>query len=232
MDLSLFGSLRRPALATRNWRNETRPAYLMALAICLASCATIPDPALVALPPAQAGVSQMAAAVTGRDAVRVLLVRRLTIPEYMMSRRVRFWSDTGYLAEWPNTYWAERIEIGVAREFVARLRDQLPGWTICDATCFEGTPDQILEVDLLRLDVLRSERRIDAIAQIQLVSTPRNPPTLPGTNVSLQTPILTVPISTDTPQSQAQAMAVLLQVLARASVTTIQLARASTDARQ
>jgi len=207
-----------------------RTGYLLGLTICLISCASIPDPALIALAPARAAVGQTAGAVTGPDAGRLLLVRRLTIPEYMMSRRVRFWADTGSLAEWPNTSWAERIEIGLAREFVARLRAELPGWTICDATCVEGTPDLILKVDLLRLDVLRGERRIDAIAQIQVATASKNSLAPPAANMSLQTPILSVPIATDTAQGQAQAMAQLLEVVARASASTTLLAQPPTAA--
>ncbi len=224
MKWGLFGCGGLPGPAKQGWRSRSCSGGLIGVIFCLISCASTPDPALIALPRSEGGGIQTAKEFTARGTDGVLLVRRLTIPEYMMSRRVRFWTDNGYLAEWPDTYWAERIEIGMSREFVAILREQLPGWTICDATCLQGTPDVILKVDLLRLDVIRGQRRIEAIAQIQAATAQKDPLRAPKTNASHQTPLITVPISSDTAQGEAQALALVLQGLARAAATSAELA--------
>jgi uncharacterized lipoprotein YmbA len=220
MNFGLFACRGHYRLAKRVWRSGIRTGCLIGLTGSLISCASIPDPALIALLPAGGG-GTTTPAVTARDTAGVLLVRRLNIPEYMMSRRVRFWADTGYLAEWPNTYWAERIETGMAREFVAAVRDQLHEWTICDATCGEMKPGVIVKVDLIRLDVVRGEARIKATAEIRVATALTSPPTPTATNESSLNSLFSVPIAADTAQGQAQAMAVLLQELARASATAI-----------
>jgi uncharacterized lipoprotein YmbA len=188
----------------------------------LVSCASAPTPVLIALPPADAtGTPQTAFAAAAPPAV--LLVRRLALPEYMAARRVRYSEGAATLAEWPDTYWAERIEIGMAREFVSGLRRRLPGWTVCDASCGDTPPDLTLKVDLSRLDVVRREQRLSASAQAQL-SAP-GPVSSQSTAIAAWAGSYVVPMPDDTAQGQARAMSDLLGALADESAAAVARAR-------
>ncbi|MEO5698748.1 MAG: ABC-type transport auxiliary lipoprotein family protein [Burkholderiaceae bacterium] len=191
------------------------------LAALLSACASTPPPAvLLTLPPAAAPLAAGAAPLPASAASTPLLaVRRVVIPEYLVSRRVRYRADASTLAEWPNTYWAERVEIGVSREFVSAVRQQLPGWAVCDANCGDQRPALALQVELVPLDYLRGERMLQARARLTL-STGGAPPEV------LRTEELTyrVPGDADTAQGQAQAMAKLIGQVAGAAATMIRAA--------
>jgi uncharacterized lipoprotein YmbA len=188
------------------------------LAALLAACASpSPAPILLTLPPA---VNAAAASPAAAASAPLLAVRRVNIPEYLVARRVRYRADASTLAEWPNTYWAERIEIGVSREFVSALRQQLPGWTFCDTNCGDQTPALSLQVDLVPMDYLRSAQKLTARARITVSS---------GTVVSqvLQTQELPyeLPSAADTAQGQSQAIAELIRQVAQASAPLVKAAR-------
>ena len=191
------------------------PALLAGL---LAACASpSPAPVLLTLPPAALAPTAAAAAAPGASASAPLLaVRRINIPEYLVARRVRYRADPSTLAEWPNTYWAERIEIGVSREFVSALRAQLPGWALCDTNCGDHAPALTLQVDLMPMDYLRSAQKLQARARITL----SGPGVVPNV---LQTRELAydLPTSADTAQAQAQAIAQLIQQVATAAAPLI-----------
>jgi uncharacterized lipoprotein YmbA len=208
-------------------------AVIAGLGAGLGACASTPEPVLIALPAAARAVSTTppAAKLAG-----VLLVRRPNIPEYMVARRVRYTTDTARLAEWPDAYWAERVEVGMARELVAALREALPAWQVCDASCGDTAPDITLKVDLQRLDVLRGEGRLVARAQTQ-VSMPR-----PGSRGSADpvaaaspgaTPLpaaaqtFVQPLPADSAQGQARAMTELLRSIAEAGAAAVLRARAT-----
>jgi len=141
----------------------------------------------------------------------LLAIRRVDIPEYMVARRVRYRTDTSTLAEWPNTYWAERIEIGVSRAFGAALRQELPDWALCDTTCADQRPTLALQVELTPMDYLRSARQLQARARITISSTGATPRVLRTEDLSFE-----LTASADTPQAQAQAIASLIQKVAAA----------------
>ncbi len=176
----------------------------------LAGCASpSPAPVLLTLPPA---AMPLASAPPGTPASAPLLaVRRVNIPEYLVARRVRYRADASTLAEWPNTFWAERIEIGVSREFVSALRQQLPGWALCDTNCGDAVPALSLQVDLVPLDFVRSTGRLQARARIVL-STGGTPPRELKTLESSYD----LPASGDTAQAHAQAISALIRQLAQA----------------
>jgi uncharacterized lipoprotein YmbA len=179
------------------------------MAAALAGCAAAPlPPVLLTLPPAVTAMAPPAAPAT-TAAAPLLAIRRVHIPEYLVSRRVRFRADASTLAEWPNTYWAERIEIGVSREFVAALRQQLPGWALCDATCGDQPPSLALQVDLVPMDFIRSTRRLQARARVTVSSASASPRVL-----QTQELLYDLPADGDTPQAQAQAMTELIRQLA------------------
>ena len=134
-------------------------------AILLAGCASpSPAPVLLSLPPALSAAPMPAAGASAP----VLAVRRVNLPEYLVARRVRYRADASTLAEWPNTYWAERIEVGVSRELVAALRPQLPSWSLCDTACGDQPTALALQVDLEPLDYLRRTQTLSARARITL----------------------------------------------------------------
>ena len=182
----------------------------------LAACAsTSPAPVLLTLPPALAPAAGTAPAAAA--SAPLLAVRRINIPEYLVARRVRYRADASTLAEWPNTFWAERIEIGVSREFVSALRQQLPGWALCDTTCGDALPALSLQVDLVPMDYLRGDRRLQARARLVLSSSSSVPPK----ELRSQELAFDVPTGADTPQAQAQAISELLKQAAQAAALLV-----------
>jgi uncharacterized lipoprotein YmbA len=184
----------------------------------IAACASAPTRVLVALPPS-AAPEQRPGVSAASLAPRVLLVRRLVIPEYMAAPKIRYWSGPATLAEWPDTYWGERVEIGMAREFVSALRRRLPGWTVCDASCGDTPVDLTLKVELLRLDAWRHDRSLSASSQAELSG--RKSATLPSQGGPWARSF-TLPLAADTAQGQARAISDLLAALADTSVAAIQ----------
>ena len=158
---------------------------------------------------------------------QVLQVRRLTIPEYMMTRRVRFWSGAATLAEWPDSYWAERIEVGMAREFVAALRARLPDWSVCDGSCGAVVPQLVLTVDLLRLDPMRQSGKLMAQARSQLMTGAgdgRPQRVFPALDAAF-----TVPLSDDSAAGEAAGLSHLLTVMANTVASDLQRVQATTE---
>lgn len=186
-------------------------------AVLLAACAaSTPAPILLTLPSA---APMSAIAPVSPASAPLLAVRRVAIPEYIVARRVRYRADPSTLAEWPNTYWAERIEIGVSREFVAALRTKLPGWSLCDTNCGEGVAALSLQVDLVPMDYLRPTQTLQARARI-VVSQGANGPVL-----TTQELPFSLSGGADKAQTQARLMAELIRQVADAAaplVTSVQ----------
>lgn len=206
---------------------------LAAAAWLLAGCASQqPRPTLLTVPstarPA-AGASASAITPVPRQAGTVLAVRRLGLPEYIQSRRVRYRADASTLAEWPNTFWAERIEVGLGREFQAALRQALPGWQLCDDDCAERGATYAVQVDLAPMDFVRNRLMLQAHARIVVSSLT----TASGKPAAAATPrpLLTLErnfelaASADTPQAHAQTLSDLLDALAFAVADTVQRAQ-------
>lgn len=198
-------------------------AWLTAFAGLLAGCAASPSPTpvLLSLPPAVTTAAPVAApaAAAATAAPQLLAIRHVGIPEYLVARRVRYRADASTLVEWPNTVWAERIEIGVLREFVSALRQQLPGWALCEATCGDLVPTLALQVELVPMDFVRSTQRLQARARITLSSgaAPRV--------LSTQERVYDLPASADTPQAHAQAVTELIRQVAQAAAPLVLAAR-------
>jgi len=209
------------SLSTRSF------ATLATLAAALAAgCASdsAPAPVLLTVPSANPG----AAAPIGADAPApanganqpLLAVRRIAIPEYLVARRVRYRADPSTLAEWPNTFWAERIEIGVSREFVSALRSQLPDWSLCENNCGDRVPTLALQVEMVPMDYLRSAQKLQARARVVVSSAGGNPRVLQAQEWSYE-----LPASADTAQAHAQAVAELIRQVAAATATLVKSAK-------
>lgn len=193
-------------------------ASAVALMALLGACASpSPAPVLLALPPAiTTAPAQLAPAPGAAASAPLLAIRRVNIPEYLVARRVRFRADAATLAEWPNTYWAERIEIGVSREFVSALRQQLPGWAVCDAGCGDQSPTLSLQVDIVPMDYVRSTQKLVARARITLQATDVSQRTLQSTELAYE-----IPAGADTAQAQAQAVTELIRQIATATAPLV-----------
>jgi uncharacterized lipoprotein YmbA len=178
------------------------------LAVTLAGCASkAPPSVLLTLPSAAAAPP---APVAAGSSARVLVVRRAEIPEYLQTRHVRYRAQSSTLETWPGVLWAERLEVGVTRELAAALRDALPGWTICEASCAEAQPEISLSLHLRPLDFSRSRRALEAEARwsvSQLQPSPRV--------VASGRQREAVAAAADTPQAHAQSITQVLQALAR-----------------
>jgi uncharacterized lipoprotein YmbA len=211
-----------------NTSKQRRVPPLVALtgvvAALLAGCAaTVPAPTLLTLPPAALAQPFVAAAPSPAAvaSMPLLAVRRVGIPEYIVARRVRFRAEASTLAEWPNTFWGERIEIGVSREFVAALRQQLPGWSMCDTNCSDQTATLDLQVELSPLDYVRSSQKLEARARITVMGGGARPKVLQTQESGYE-----IAASADTPQGQAQAMASLIAQVAAATAPLVRAAQA------
>jgi uncharacterized lipoprotein YmbA len=189
------------------------------LAALLTGCVSpSPPPLLLALPTFAAAAPASATATAG-TAPRVLAVRRVGVPEYLLARRVRYRADAATLGEWPNTFWAERMEIAVMREFVGSVRRQLPGWSVCEASCGDLAPDLSLQVELSPLDFLRSAQQLQAGARIVVAA-----PGAAANTQQTQELSLAVAAGGDNAQAHAQALADVLQRVAERSVMLVQAA--------
>ena len=195
-------------LSNRRWARLQVFMLACTLAACAASPAT--PPLLLTLPSSVTAAPAASAAPNPAGPIPVLAVRRPTLPEYLLSRRVRYRQDPSTLGEWRDTFWGERIEIGVERAFDAALQDQLPDWAMCGSECGERTPALRLQLDISTLDYLRSTRRLQAQARLTLSVVGTNARTLPSRTYTYE-----LPGSGDTPQSQATVMGELLQHIAR-----------------
>ena len=186
----------------------------------LAGCASpSPAPILLSLPAAATVAAPPPAAAPAASAP-LLAIRRVNIPEYLISRRVRYRADPSTLAEWPNTFWAERIEIGVSREFVASLRPQLPGWLICDASCGDVTPTLSLQVDIVPMDYVRATQTLQARARVTLSTADVSQRVVAARELSYA-----LASGGDTAQAQAQVVAELLRQVATAAAPMVLAAR-------
>lgn len=188
-------------LISRTFRSATVPLILAALA----GCASAPPSVLLALP---AAVPPATAVRKVTSAMPVLAVGRLDLPEYLVSKRVRYKVDGTTVGEWPETFWAERIEVGATREFVAALQQQLPAWRICDANCSELLPAAALQVAVIQMDYVRSAARLHGKVRI----------TVGGNAASKEMRgeerVYDVVAQGDTAQAQAQAVTELLRRIA------------------
>jgi uncharacterized lipoprotein YmbA len=207
-------------------KNRRVPFALLigVVAALLAGCAaTVPAPTLLTLPPAALAQPMMTAATSPAAAASMplLAVRRVGIPEYIVARRVRFRADASTLAEWPNTFWGERIEIGVSREFVTALRQQLPGWAMCDTNCSDQTATLDLQVELSPLDYVRSSQKLEARARITVMGGGALPKVLQSQELGYE-----IAANADTAQGQAQAMASLIAQVAAATAPLVRAAQA------
>ena len=182
---------------------------LLATGLLIGCASPSPAPVLLTLPPAAMPLASSTPATPA--SAPLLAVRRVNIPEYLVARRVRYRADASTLAEWPNTFWAERIEIGVSREFVSALRQQLPGWALCDTNCVDAVPALSLQVDLVPMDYVRSAGRLQARARVVLSSGSVPPRELKTLEVSYD-----LPANGDTAQAHAQAISALIRQVAQA----------------
>jgi uncharacterized lipoprotein YmbA len=199
-------------------RRGARALLISLLVSLLGACASpSPAPVLLTLPPALTAATLAPPAPAA--SAPILAVRRVAIPEYMVARRVRYRADAATLAEWPNTYWAERIEIGVSREFVSVLRQQLPGWTLCDTNCGDQVPTLTLNVDLVPMDYLRGAQKLTARARIVVSGSGAVPKVLQTVEKAYE-----LPSGADTAQAQAQAITELIRQVAAVAAPLVRSA--------
>lgn len=179
---------------------------LAALAGCIA--APVRAPVLLTLPAAASALPAGAAPMAPPPR---LAVRRVGLPEYLLARRVRYRADASTLAEWPDTYWAERLEVAVTREFASALRARLPGWEVCEGGCADAAPVLVVQAELAPLDYLRGAGRLQARARLVLSQGGAAPRLLHVREYAYD-----IEARGDTPQAQAQAIAEAVRRLAAA----------------
>jgi uncharacterized lipoprotein YmbA len=146
-----------------------RRGLVIAAVLCLGACASKePPPLLLTLPSSAMQAAPAADRAASAVPQRTLLLRRVGLPEYLLSRRVRFRDSASSLADWPHTWWAERLEVGVTREMTEALRARLPGWTVCEGSCPDGAAGEVvLRIDFQALDFVRGTSgpaRLQALA--------------------------------------------------------------------
>ena len=154
-------------------------------------------------------------AATPPAATRVLVVRRVGIPEYLQTDKVRYRQADTLLAQWPHTVWAERLELGLTDHLVMRLRLALPGWTVCERSCPAQASFITLNVDFAPLDHVRAEGVLQAQAH-WLLSGKGAQANTPGSTTDA------VAVHPDSPEGQATALAQVLDHLAGDIAATLQ----------
>jgi cholesterol transport system auxiliary component len=181
-------------------------------ALTLSACSTAPAPALLSLPlpPAPAVALPVAATPSAASAAKFLTLRRVNIPEYLQTDTVRYRLSDSTLAEWPNTAWAERLEVGLTNHLALLLRQALPSWTVCDAHCPSMPGGQVLIVNIAPMDYLRSSGQLRADVSWRITGPGSSPtPIFSGAGTSSTT------VAPDSPVGQAAAMSALLQQVAQ-----------------
>lgn len=188
----------------------------LVLSLGLGACGTAPTPTLLSLPlppPTERALAPAAEApppAASASAPRFLTLRRINIPEYLQTDAVRYRNADGTLAEWPNTVWAERLEVGLTNHLALHLRQALPGWTVCDAHCPSMPTGQVLILNLAPLDYVRGAAQLRAEASWRVTGPGSAPmPVLTGGGTSATA------VAPDSPVGQAAAMSTLLKQVAQ-----------------
>lgn len=185
-------------------RRHAAALSVLGASLVIGGCASTPAPTLITLPAVNSAASASAAPMAVGP-LPVLSLARVDAPEYVVSRRVRYRTDASTLAEWPDTYWAERIEISLSRELVAAMRGGLPGWSVCDANCGELAPAMTLRIVIDRMDYFRSEKMLRAKVRMITTTTERPPRALKDLDRSYE-----ISASGDSAQAQAKSYSDLL----------------------
>jgi len=191
-----------------------RSFILLGTASGLAACSSVPPPGLGSLPLPQAStpsapslaVLAPAPPASAASQPRVLTVRRIGIPEYAQADTVRYRLADNTQADWPNAAWAERLEVGMTNHLTLRLRQAMPGWTICDGRCPPIPRGLVLMVDMVPLDYVRPQKTLQAEVHWRVMGPDSaTVPTARGDSAP------SIPVAQDTPMGQAGAIGELLQ---------------------
>jgi uncharacterized lipoprotein YmbA len=194
-------------------RRTAMLAALLALLLALAACTSNDPPPLLLTLPAPPVPAAAAAQPPAGTAPRTLVLRRVSLPEYVLTRRVRYRDSASSLADWPNTYWAERIEVAVTRALAEALRARLPGWIVCDGACADATQgDALLLVDYQTLDFARPSTGA-ATPRLQAVAAVSG--SVGGNTRWRSEHRTTIEAAADTPRAHATAIGQAVQALAQ-----------------
>lgn len=192
---------------------------MVVLALGLGACSTAPMPTLLSLPlpPSQPVTPAVVASpASTASAPRFITLRRVNIPEYLQTDAVRYRQADSTLAEWPNTAWAERLEVGLTNHLALLLRQALPSWTVCDSHCPSMPTGQVLIVNMAPLDYVRNAGQLRADVNWRITGPGSTPtPVFSGSTTT------STPVTPDTPVGQAAAMSQLLNQVAQDVVHTL-----------
>lgn len=141
-------------------------------------------------------------ALASTSATGPIVLRRVHIPEYLQSNHVRFRNSAETLSEWPDTRWAERLEVSLTRHLHKQLGSLLPAGVLCDTHCPDTASAATLQVNYQTLDYLRPRGLLQA--QVSWSLTPPPGTTLPARQGHFS---LSEPVSIDSAAGQAAAMA-------------------------
>lgn len=193
----------------------TPAGLVLGLALLSAGCATKDTPSvLIALPAPALQVGTKPVAAPSSRPGPTLIVGRLELPEYWQSRAVRFRGDGATIGTWPDTYWAERVEIGVSRHLAIEMGQAAQEWVVCDGSCEPPAGAAWrLKVVLPQLDYRRADRRLDASASWMLLPLPAASHL--GHAMLRGQHVLSVPAGADSAQAQAEAVSQMIRELAR-----------------
>lgn len=177
--------------------------------LLLAACAASADrPVYLALPT----VANANPAPPGGDASaqHALVVRRVSVPEYIDAREVRYRSSASRLDSFPSTVWAERLELGMTRELVGGMRNRLAGWAVCNQSCSDRSVDAVLSVDWSTLDLDRGAHTLAVEAQWVLI----DPAAKPGAPLATSRFVRSIPVGGDDADAYAQSIAKAVDLIA------------------
>lgn len=150
--------------ATRWWRAALMGTTALPLMFALTGCGFSKEPVgvFLSLPLEMSTASPSASDPQPGRPLPLLAVRRVQIPEYLHSTRVRYRDSAETLAEWPGIRWAERLEVSLTRQLSLALNLVTRPGTACDDNCASAPTLGSLQVSYLTLDHVRSAGQLHA----------------------------------------------------------------------
>jgi uncharacterized lipoprotein YmbA len=131
------------SLAMKRQTNEgakLRTACALGLLTLLGACSSGPAPRLMLLGGDVAPGSYTAGTAAGTAQRQLLVVRTVTMPEYLDRRAMLYRSSDAELKRFPDAVWAERPGESVTRLLGEQLAAGLPGWDVRSFTTAGETP--------------------------------------------------------------------------------------------
>jgi len=127
---------------------------LIATALFFTACQHSPRKEYYALGASPADFSSSEATTTNQ----VVGIGPIHIPEYLQHNKIGYWKTPQQLVLLDNQYWAEPLDLGIARVLALQLQAEHPTWRVLQFPWPNNQrPNYSLRVDIQRMDAFFSE---------------------------------------------------------------------------